>query len=118
MKLLFVYNANSDKMSMALDFMHKIISPSTYACDLCAITYGNFGIKKEWGDFIKALPSESEFLHKDEFKKKYPGINTDFPVVYCINKDEMKLCISANEMKSMSLHTLMEHITTIVNQNN
>ena len=34
MKLIFVYNANSGKLSAALDIAHKIISPSTYQCRL------------------------------------------------------------------------------------
>ena len=34
---LFVYNAKSDKLHKYLDFAHKIISPKTYACDLCSL---------------------------------------------------------------------------------
>lgn len=117
MKLLFVYNANSDKISVALDFVHKIISPATYACQLCAITYGNFGIKKEWEDFIKGLPLETEFLHKDEFQKKHPNISIDFPVVYVVNNNDMELYISAKDMQEMNLKTLMDKVSGIVNQN-
>lgn len=114
MKFLFVYNANSDQISVALDFMHKIISPSTYACALCAITYGNFGIKKEWEDFIKQLPVKSEFLHKDEFRKIFPEIRDELPAVYNSNNNEMKLIISAAEMHSMDLKALMSRVSTFV----
>ena len=118
MKLLFVYNAKSDKISTALDFMHKIASPSTYACQLCTITHGNFGIKKEWEDFIKSLPMESEFLHKDEFQKKYPDASSAFPVVFAINGDVMKMCISVEEMKKMDLQVLMGRISELAIKNN
>ena len=107
MKFLFVYNANSDKISVALDFMHKIIRPSTYECDLCAITYGNFGIKKEWEDFIKQLPVKAECIHKDEFRKMFPEIRDDWPAVYKSNNDEMKVLISASEMQSRDLKAWM-----------
>ncbi len=43
--LIFVYNANSDLFSTVTDFAHKILSPSTYQCQLCALTYGNFSKK-------------------------------------------------------------------------
>lgn len=117
MKLLFVYNADSDKISAALDFVHKIISPSTYACNLCAITFGNFGIKKEWEDFIKSLPMETEFLHKDEFQKKYPDTSTEYPVVFANNGDIMKLCISAAELNKMDLKELMGRINGLIERN-
>ncbi len=110
MKLLFIYNANSDKISVALDFVHKIVSPSTYNCDLCAITYGNFGIKKVWEDFIKGLPMETEFLHKDEFQKKYPGNTTSFPAVFKLEDSKWEPCISAKEMETMDLTALMKRI--------
>ncbi len=110
MQLLFVYNADSDKISVALDFMHKIVSPSTYSCKLCAITYGNLGIKKEWADFLKQLPVETTFLHRDEFHKSYPDVVTNLPIVYKIENSELKICISAKEMETMDLEALINRI--------
>ena len=43
-QLIFVYRANSGPTSLALDFIHKIVSPKTYSCNLCNVTYGNFSI--------------------------------------------------------------------------
>ncbi|WP_232221892.1 hypothetical protein [Methanococcoides burtonii] len=45
--LIFVYNADSGLINEMKDYVHKIVSPSTYECNLCAITYGNTGIKNE-----------------------------------------------------------------------
>lgn len=80
-KLIFVYNADGNIFSKVTDFAHKIISPATYSCNLCTLTYGNMGIKKEWADFIKNLQMEVEFLHKDEFLVKYGKIISDFPII-------------------------------------
>lgn len=66
-KLLFVYNADNDLFSSVADMAHKIFSPATYQCHLCALTYGNFLIKKEWKLFIDSLPIESRFIYKDQF---------------------------------------------------
>ena len=46
--LIFVYNANAGLFNMMSDYAHKIISPETYECNLCALTYGNLGMKQKW----------------------------------------------------------------------
>jgi hypothetical protein len=108
-KLIFVYNADSGFFSTLTDFAHKIISPDTYSCNLCKITYGNTGVKKEWKDFIQSLSIKSEFLHKDEFIKKYPDENNqEFPCVFVLQNNKLKLLISAKEINSVdSLDSLI-----------
>lgn len=75
-ELVFVYNSNSGKLNAWLDSAHKIISPKTYECRLCDLTYGIFKEKVEWARFCesvtKTYPSiELKFLHIDEFEKEY-----------------------------------------------
>ena len=80
MKLLFVYNAKSGKTRAALDIAHKIISPSTYSCDLCSLTHGIFNEKRAWKDFMERVEVEMIFYHIDEFEEKY-GSKFDYPVI-------------------------------------
>ncbi|MEO9953244.1 GTPase [Nonlabens sp.] len=75
-ELIFVYNANSGKLNAWLDSAHKIISPKTYECRLCDLTYGIFKENAEWARFRESVtntyPSiELKFLHIDEFEKEY-----------------------------------------------
>ena len=42
MKLIFVYNAGSGKLNALFDMAHKIVSPTTYECSLCALTHDAF----------------------------------------------------------------------------
>jgi hypothetical protein len=84
MKLIFVYNAKSDKINALVGYAHKIISPSTYNCDLCKLTHSNFGERKEWSDFKKELSSEIRFYHIDEFEKKF---NTTFEYPVVLNEE-------------------------------
>ena len=51
-KLIFIYNANSGKHNALLDTMHKIVSPNTYNCNLCDITFGLFTENKTWRKLI------------------------------------------------------------------
>jgi hypothetical protein len=100
-KLVFVYNAGSGFFDKVSDFAHKMISPQTYACNLCRITYGNFTVNKEWADFLKALPVETLFLHSDEFQKGYPGGSTGpFPAVFEDSGDGVREIISAGEINA------------------
>lgn len=75
-KLVFVYNANSGKLNALLDSAHKIVSPQTYDCKLCDLTYGIVKEHVEWVRFRESVIATNpnlqlEFLHKDEFEKAY-----------------------------------------------
>jgi len=113
-KLIFVYNADGDLFSKVTDFAHKIFSPSTYACSLCSLTYDNFGIKKEWADFIKDLDADLEFYHKDEFITKYKSLNSELPAIFINENGNSRELVDAktiNSFKSLDeLQTLIKGI--------
>tara|TARA_R110002072_G_scaffold300571_4_gene478351 strand:- start:7239 stop:7619 length:381 start_codon:yes stop_codon:yes gene_type:complete len=103
-KLLFIYNANSGKMNGYMDALHKIVSPKTYACNLCDITYGVFTENKAWKKFRTSSKISMEFLHLDEFKKQYAskfGSKFTFPIVLLENKCELELFISTEELNEL-----------------
>ncbi len=92
-KLLFVYNANSTLFAQVTDFVHKAVSPETYQCNLCRITYGNLEMKKQWQEFIQSLTLPVQFFHKDELKK-YPELAlVELPAVFIVNENKPKLLI-------------------------
>lgn len=111
-KLIFVYNADSG-FSSALDSIRKVVSPSTYKCNLCKLTYGVLNMKKDWKEFIEKSGYELEFLHKDEFVKKF-DIEAGFPAVFLegkekirvlIDKEEINLCKNLEELKELILRS-------------
>ncbi|MBU0498608.1 MAG: hypothetical protein KJ558_05035 [Gammaproteobacteria bacterium] len=59
--LLFVYNADSGLFNTLADIGHKIFSPGTYQCDLCALTHGYFQERIEWRAFVESLGVECRF---------------------------------------------------------
>jgi len=81
-KIVFVYNADSGIFNLAADIAHKIFSPQTYACNLCAITHSNFGMKKDWKEYLDALDNPLEFLHADEFKAKHNFEKVSLPAIF------------------------------------
>ncbi len=108
--LVFVYNADSGFLSQIADFMHKMTSPETYPCKLCGLTYGTFGMKTDWQDFVSKLETEVEFLHRDQFLRQYDLRDAKFPSVYLrrgstvrllIGSDEIDSCQSLDDLKSL-----------------
>lgn len=71
MTLIFVYNTDSNPVSSLIDLGHKILSPETYNCSLCKLTHGPFTEIEAWKTFRTSIGVPMEFLHRDEFEKKY-----------------------------------------------
>ena len=106
-RLIFVYNAEGNLFSRLTDFAHKIVSPSTYDCKLCSLTYGNFTVRQEWSNFLGSLPIECEFLYKEEFAAIY-SVKAELPAVYSatgvkelISASEINACGSLEELKKL-----------------
>lgn len=79
-KLIFVYNAQSDPLSAAINIAHKILSPSTYPCHLCRLTHHALSEKKEWLNFRKQSGIEMVFYHRNDFEEKF-GRSYLYPVI-------------------------------------
>ncbi len=97
-KLIFVYNADSGVFNLLSDAVHKILSPQTYACHLCAITHSNFGMRKEWKAFLETLQPPPSFLHADEFERRH---NFEFalPAVFTEENGELTVKATAAQIK-------------------
>ncbi|MCB2377159.1 hypothetical protein LGH70_06170 [Hymenobacter sp. BT635] len=103
-QLIFVYNADAGLLNGLLDLAHKMISPTTYPCSLCAITYGT-RMRPEWKSFIDSLPLESQFLHRDEFSAVYPWLAQErLPAVFLKDDfSELHSFITAEELNKADL---------------
>ncbi|MEI6207496.1 MAG: hypothetical protein WCP20_12010 [Desulfuromonadales bacterium] len=94
--IVFVYNADSGIFNTVSDIAHKIFSPETYSCNLCAITYGNFGMRAEWREYLESLEADLEFLHRDELSGKYGITDITLPTVLIKNADTFEVWITAD----------------------
>lgn len=99
-RLLFVYNADSGVLNSIKDGILKITDPEGYECKLCALTYGVATMKGEWRKFIKSIPVESVFLHRDEFREKYG--EGELPATYLEEEGEITLIISSGEYNELT----------------
>jgi hypothetical protein len=108
--LIFVYNADSGLFNTLTDVAHKIFSPQTYSCNLCALTHSNFGMRKEWKKFIETLKLPVQFLHADELKALDSVGNISLPVVLIregerietlVDADLINACQNIDELKQL-----------------
>ncbi len=100
-QLVFVYNANSGLLNLGKDVLHKLVSPTTYPCKLCDLTYGVMSEKREWVACRKRLPLKQLYLHKDEFQERYGSRSERLPAVFFENAGQLEVLIGAKEMDRM-----------------
>ncbi len=110
MTIVFVYNADSGVFNTLTDIAHKIFSPQTYECNLCAITYGNFSMRAEWKEFLDSLNTEFEFFHRDELAAQYGLTDAALPAVFrkengtlvpWIGPEQINACRDVEELKQL-----------------
>ncbi len=105
--LIFIYNAKSGSINAIIDYAHKFISPETYKCNLCNLTYDNFGRIRQWKHFIESLKIKVFFKYKDHLRKIGINDNIQLPAIF----SNTTLMISATEINKCN--TLEELITLI-----
>lgn len=96
--LMFVYNADSGLFNTMADIGHKIFSPETYECALCALTHGYFKERGEWREFVEGLGMDCQFLHRDEFVQRYPEISARLPAIFILGDAGPACCADADSI--------------------
>lgn len=79
--LIFVYNAPDGIGAALIDAAHKLISPATYPCSLCAVTYGAVAMRRDWKAYLARLPYPVKFYHRNGFARAFPGLNVALPAI-------------------------------------
>ena len=98
--LVFVYNADSGVFNTLADAAHKIFSPQTYQCNLCALTHSAVGMRREWRRFLDGLDTPLEFLHADELKARYGVAGIPLPAVFQRDGEKVEVLLSADAINA------------------
>ena len=113
--LVFVYNADSGVFNTLTDAAHKIFSPRTYACNLCALTHTAVRMRGEWREFLDGLGVPLEVLHADELAARYGLNGVPLPAVYTkdgrglsllAGADSVDACRTLDDLKRLILEGL------------
>lgn len=101
-ELIFVYNAKSGFLNGLADLVHKGISPQTYPCRLCQLTYRGASMDEVWRTYVDELSIPATFLHKDEFDAVYPDEEYDLPVILLRSNADMIPLVTAHDFESIT----------------
>lgn len=93
--ILRIYNADTGLFNLMADIGHKMFSPQTCSCDLCALTRAYFSERGRWRAFIEQLDCECDFLYRDEFIARYPEAKAQLPAVFNIDPAGIRCCVDA-----------------------
>ncbi len=100
-KVIFVYNAQSGVLSALSDYVHKIVSPDTYECQLCTVTYGNLGMRSTWKNYVESLSAQVVFTYKDKLRDDQPLMKqATLPAAFVVTGGETKLAVNADAMNA------------------
>ena len=98
--LVFVYNADSGVFNALSDLAHKIFSPESYQCNLCALTFSPLGMRNDWKKFLESLDHPLEFLHRDELKNRYRMENIHLPAIFTRSDDHLEVWIDTESLNA------------------
>jgi hypothetical protein len=111
-RLVFAYAADSGLLNTAIDMAHKVLSPETYPCQLCALTYGPLGMRRRWAAFVKRLPYPAVFLHRNELVRGYPGTEAPLPALFVEEDGRLATVVDGDAVRGCrdldALMTLVE----------
>lgn len=97
-ELIFVYNANGGLFNAFGDALHKLVSPQTYPCSLCALTYGSVRMRPQWRRFIAGLGVSVRFLHADELRRAYGDLGVPLPAVFVAREGRLEPWLAKAEL--------------------
>ncbi len=102
--LHFVYNVDATPLAVVMDLVHRAVSPETYPCKLCDVTYGRFLKKAAWREFVANLPLRSRFHLRSGFRRRFPDQEgTPMPAVFLEDLEGgLTKLISAEELAAVA----------------
>jgi hypothetical protein len=111
--IIFIYNAKGGQWNYLIDTLHKYLSPKTYECNLCQITY-DLKMRKAWKEFIEESPHNYKFLHLEELSEfSLEAYVNDLPICLEELNGKHDVLIDKNEMNSFqNEHQLIQSLKT------
>jgi hypothetical protein len=101
-RLVIVYNADAGVLAGVMDSVHKIVSPSTYPCQLCAVTYGLAAMKRDWRQFLDGLGMELLFHHRPDFRAAFPqAADWPLPLVAVEAEGQLRQLVTAADFAAI-----------------
>ncbi len=115
-EIILAYNAYGGIYPGIADIIHKEFFASTYPCKLCYLSFGTFGMKDEWKQFLDSLDYKIIQLHKDQVRKIYSPQNIPLPAILINDDVTTEVLVNAKEINGV--HTLQQLKTLVASKFN
>lgn len=99
-RLLFAYAGDSGVVSGLIHYVHKIVSPATYPCHMCALTDGPLGRRPAWERALAALEVESDFVHRDELIARHGPSQPPLPAIFVVRDRRLEPFVAKPEIEA------------------
>ena len=100
-RIILVYNEGNGLFDAVSGWSHKLLSPATYQCALCKVTFGLTGMLVKWKNYIEMLPFTVTFLHRDEFREQFPAhVSVTLPVILAGKSGRTEILLSADDLRT------------------
>ena len=116
-QLIFVHNADGGTLNAIMDSAHKLFAPSTYQCSLCAITHGMLTMRHEWKDYVRNLPYETRFYHRDGFRQEWPNQQAKLPAQRSSCSTKMAACELLSAQRTWTSKSAFAQFTAMLGRN-
>ena len=93
--LVFIYNARSGNLQALLDLVHKTLSPATYRCALCQLTY-TFRMRQQWREYLEGLSWDIEFRYFDQLVEEERMLAGTLPACLLNSGNRRQLLLDAD----------------------
>ena len=117
-RLILIYHAEGGVFAQLSDAVHKLISPASYPCSLCALSYGAVSMHGAWRRTLESLPVEPVFLHRGEAKVAALAPDVALPAILLrqgkagpemlIGADELNACEGLETLTALLLARLAQ----------
>lgn len=102
-QLMIVYNADGGILNAIKDTAHKIISPGTYPCSLCALTHGAVSMRGAWRKFLSGQHGTVTFHHREDFARDFPEVSMRLSAILIRSvAGSIETLVSSEELNAMA----------------
>lgn len=102
-RIIIAYNAEAGVLAGVLDSVHKLASPATYPCSLCALTHGILTMDRRWRAWLRAPPLPVVVHHRPDFRAAWPAADAwSLPLVALAQGDRLSPLLGPPELAAIA----------------
>lgn len=100
-KIIIAYNNFGGICPQLADLCYRFFSPETYPNKVVKLTNNVVGLKKEWKNFLEALPFQKVFYHKDDVERKLAPETFALPAIFLADSLSAICLLTASEISRL-----------------